>query len=84
MSLPILKVRTNHSEYLIDQNAGKFARRTVHEHANPIPGFSQEEWHEYHEVYSGVEIGQPLIITMPDGGWIRSTLVQSVEEVETA
>lgn len=83
-NLPVLKIRTNHSEYLIDQNAGRFSRRTIHELANPIAGHSEGEWHDYTEVYSGMEAGEPLIIMFGNGEWIRSTIVQSIEEVESA
>lgn len=83
-SLPVLKVRTNHSEYLIDQNAGRFCRKTVSENANPIEGYSGGEWHDYQKVYSGLEAGEPLIIVKLDGSWVRSTIVQDIEEVEAA
>ena len=79
--LPNLLVTTKHSQYVIDQNAGRFQRRVIHEHGNQIDGYSRGEWNDYVEVYSGLEPGEPLVITLPGDSWIRSTLVQSVEEL---
>lgn len=77
--LPTLRIRTNHSEYLVNQNTGQFSRRTAHEHANEITDFSAGEWHDYSDLY--YEIGAPLVVILPNGYGIRSTLVQSVEEI---
>jgi hypothetical protein len=77
--LPILRIRTNHSEYLVNQNTGEFSRRTVHESANSIPNLSSGEWHPYSDLY--YEIGAPLVIVQANGFGLRSTRVQSVEEI---
>ncbi len=83
-ALPLLLVRTAHSEYLIDQEAGRFSRTTTHKDANPIDGFSAAEWHDYSEIYSGLTAGQRLVIVLPNGEWLRSTLVQAIAEVGAA
>lgn len=82
-TLPILKVRTNHSEYLIDQNAGTYSRTTVHEDANHIYNRSAGEWRDYDDIH-GPTVGWPLVIIEPGGAWLRSTEVVSIEEVEAA
>lgn len=84
-TLPKLKVRTAHSEYLIDQNAGTFARTRVHDDATRLATFGLSadagEAVAYDKIVSPLEEGTSLVITLPDGSWVRSTAIQSVEEV---
>lgn len=77
-TLPVLKVKTNHSEYVIDQNAGTFSRRTVHEHSNFVNDLGATN--AYVELY-GPKVGESLVIYLPEGHLLRSTTVQSIEEV---
>lgn len=80
-ALPLLRVKTQHSEYVIDQNNGTYTRTPQHERAADLSyaGHVAGEPREYTKVLSGLEPGEPLIIVEPDGSWVRSTLVASVE-----
>lgn len=81
-TLPVLKVRTNHSEYLIDQNAGTVTRTPHHADASDLSAHGlQGEPKEYTEA---AVMDNRLIVTYPDGTYSCSTTVESVEEVETA
>lgn len=86
MTLPILRVKTAHSEYVIDQNAGTYTRTRVHEHANDLSAFGVEDAKpiQYRKIQSALEVGEPVIIIHHDGSWVRSTPIQSVEEVADA
>lgn len=78
-TLPVLRVKTLHSEYIIDQNAGKFSRRTVHDKANPIHGFSDGDLRSYDKIVN-LEVGESMRVIFGDA-WIRSTPIESIEEV---
>lgn len=81
--MSVLKVSTNHSDYLIDTENKKFSRSIRHEHANPIVNLSTGEWKNYHTM-SKPTLGEPMYICLEDSRWLRSTLVESVEEVQAA
>lgn len=83
MTLPVLHVKTEHSEYVIDQGAGTFSRRRVHKDANDLSygGVNDDAVLPYVKIYSPLEVGERLVIITPDGGWVRSTPIASIEEV---
>jgi hypothetical protein len=82
VTLPILRVKTRHSEYLIDQNAGTVSRRPVHEDANRNLADYVDEHTPYEEIsldsawYPG-----SLMVTYPNGTYSVSTEIESVEEL---
>lgn len=82
-ALPILKIETAHSRYVIDQNEGKFKRTPVHKDANDLSygGVLAGEWQDYGEILAEPTVGGRLAIFLPDGQLLRSTEVQSIEEV---
>ncbi len=84
--IPKMRVKTAHSEYVIDQNAGTYTRTRVHEKANDLShaGIHDGEPIEYHKIYAGPAVGSSLVIVHPDGTWVTSTIVQSVESLEEA
>jgi len=83
LPLPVLHVETAHSAYVIDQNAGRYYRTRVHDSASDLSyaGITDGEWVDYDKVVSSLEPGNPVVITHPDGTWVRSTAIQSVREV---
>jgi len=79
-TLPVLRVKTKHSEYLIDQNAGTVTRRQVHPDASNFGTFLSEP-EPYREVMSTLKVGGNLTIIYKSGAWSVSTAIQSIEEV---
>lgn len=79
-TLPVLRVRTKHSEYLIDQNAGTVTRKRVHSDASDFGSFLIEA-EPYDEIRSTLEVGENLVITYRSGAFSISTPIQSIEEV---
>ena len=79
-TLPLLRVKTNHSEYIIDQNAGTYSRRAVHDDASHLYNRSAGEVRLYVEAY-GLAVGEQIYLVEPSGAWVRSTPVVSIEEV---
>jgi hypothetical protein len=83
MSIPVLSVKTLHSHYLIDQESGTYVRTRVHEKANDLSyaGIPDGEKQEYRDlVLPGV--GECLMAIHPDGSYIRSTPVVSIDHLE--
>jgi phage baseplate assembly protein gpV len=80
--LPILSVKTKHSQYLIDQNTGTYARTRVHEDANDLSwaGILDGEKTEYRD-WAMPGVGQSMMIVHADGTWLRSTAVESIEHL---
>ena len=90
--LPILKVRTAHSLYLIDQNEGTVIRTRVHDDASDLAPFVPEGTPKPYQTAAIVnKAGEPvpfgtgghLIVAYEDGSLSVSTEVQSVEELQT-
>lgn len=82
MSLPILHITTAHSQYVIDQNAGTYTRTRVHQDASDLSVWGiGDKPVPYAEIMSTLEPGNLVVITHSDGTWIRSTPIQSIEEV---
>lgn len=82
--LPVLKIKTNHSEYLIDQNKGTFTRTRQYEHASELSGWGipdAGEEKEYADISLSLEPGGHLIITFENGTFLISTGIVSVEEL---
>ena len=79
-ALPVLRVKTKHSEYLIDQNAGTVTRKRVHDEASDFGTFLSEP-EPYNEIASSVEVGGRLAIAYRSGNWSVSTTIESIEEV---
>jgi hypothetical protein len=79
-TLPVLRVKTKHSEYLIDQNAGTVTRKRVHEDAANFGSFLSEP-EPYREIFSELRVGGNLVITYQSGSYSVSTPIQSIEEV---
>jgi len=79
-TLPVLRIKTKHSEYLIDQNAGTVTRKRVHDNAADLGTFLDEP-EPYREVMSTLKVGGNLTIIYKSGAWSVSTAIQSIEEV---
>ena len=79
-TLPVLRVKTLHSEYRIDQNAGTVTRKRVHEDASDFGSFLDEPV-PYRKIVSELEVGARLAIDFKSGAWSISTPIQSIEEV---
>jgi hypothetical protein len=79
----VLRVRTHHSDYVIDTEGQRFSRQTRHEDANPIPSLSTGEMVPFARIRPP-EVGESLLLILTDGRWLHSTPVESVEEVEAA
>jgi len=79
-TLPVLRVKTKHSEYLIDQNAGTVTRKRVHDDASDFGTFLSEP-EPYDEIMSDLYEGGILKIAYRSGSWSVSTEIQSIEEV---
>lgn len=80
--MPVLRVRTNHSEYLIDQENGTVTRTSHHEDANDLSEFGLQGDPKPYQEAAIVE--NRLCVTYADGTWSVSTSVQSVEEIQAA
>lgn len=85
-TLPLLRVKTRHSEYLIDQAAGTYVRTRVHEDASDLSnwGVVSGEPVAYRELMSSLEPGGALCIVHSDGTFVRSTAIVSVERINSA
>lgn len=80
MTIPLIKVETAHSRYVIDQNAGTYTRTRVHDDANNLAYWGVEDGVpvEYRDIVSTLEPGGQVVIVHHDGSWVRSTAIQSV------
>lgn len=74
--MSVVRVKTAHSEYLIDTDA-KTYQRSPGGHAPHQLRYPNEQ-RPYVEIH-GLEVGEQLHITEPDGYWVHSTRVDSIE-----
>lgn len=80
-TLPVLRVKTLHSEYRIDQNAGTYQRTRAVDAASDLSyaGVFDGEPHPYETLY--LEVGEPMLVFHADGRYVRSTPVVAYDEV---
>lgn len=79
----MLRISTAHSDYMLDMEQKRFSRQTRHERANQIPDLSSGEWNDFLDL-DDIVVGAVMFLILPNGRWLRSTPVESVEEVEVA
>lgn len=77
VTLPVLRVTTEHSEYLIDQNAGTVQRKAVHEKATDFHGELEQPTPYTDILLDGP--GSSLIVYYANGLHSRSTAVREIE-----
>lgn len=82
-----LEVKTRHSRYLIDTTEQTAQRLPFHENANDLSRFGFGSLDEPGEAKSYVNVfhaavDEPLVLQYADGSWSRSTLVESITELD--
>lgn len=83
-ALPKLRVKTAHSEYLIDQNEGTLTRTRQHELASDLStwGIGDAVAVPYREIMSDLTVGERLLVSYESGAYTQSTPIVSIEEVQ--
>jgi hypothetical protein len=84
-ALPKLRVKTRHSQYEIDQEAGTVLRSRVDERAADLShlGFDDATPKQYRKLYLGNFPARPdsLVVVYADDTYTISTTIESVEEL---
>jgi hypothetical protein len=85
-TLPLLEVNTRHSRYVIDQNAGTLTRTVVADDGarldHKMRGLDSGDVMAYTDLLVEPRLGGVIAAQLANGGWLRSTEIMSIEELD--